>query len=68
MGEVCERVSYRATKHLVEGMMRDGQLVQLDCGYCYLPLSRVLDGKATCSNLDCEALVTRTNSVAETKP
>ena len=57
MDEVYEQVSYRTTKQLVEGMVRDGQLVQLECGYCYLPSSRVRDGNTACSNPDCEALV-----------
>ena len=57
MDEVYEQVSYRTTKQLVEGMVRDGQLVQLACGYCYLPSSRVRDGNTACSNADCEALV-----------
>ena len=57
MDEVYEQVSYRTTKQLVEGMVRDGQLVQLACGYCYLPSSRVRDGDTPCSNPDCEALV-----------
>jgi hypothetical protein len=57
MDEVYEQGSYRTTKQLVEGMVRDGQLVQLECGYCYLPSSRVRDGKPACSNPDCEALV-----------
>lgn len=57
MDEVYEQVSYRTTKQLVEGMVRDGQLVQLECGYCYLPSSRVCGGDAACSNPDCEAPV-----------
>lgn len=57
MDEVYEQVSYRTTKQLVEGMVRDGQLVQLECGYCYLSSSRVRDGDTACSNPDCEALV-----------
>lgn len=56
IAEVYERVSYRTTKQLVEGMVRDGQLVQLECGYCYLPPNLVRDGRTQCTNPDCEAL------------
>lgn len=56
MDEICERVSYRTTKQLVEGMVRDGDLVQLECGCCYCPASWVRDGKTECTNPDCEAL------------
>ena len=57
LDEVYEQVSYRTTKQLVEGMVRDGQLVQLACGSCYLPSGRVRGGDTACSNPDCEALV-----------
>ena len=56
MDEVCQQVSYRTTKDLVEGMVRDGQLVQLECGYCYLLPSQVPDDNTECSKPDCEAL------------
>ena len=57
MDEVSQQVSYRTTKQLVEGMVQDGQLVQLECGYCYLPPDRIRDGDTACCNPDCEALV-----------
>ena len=56
LDEVYERVSYRTTKQLVEAMVREGELVQLACGYCYLPSSRALNGNNACSNPNCEAL------------
>ena len=57
MDELCQQVSYRTTKDLVEGMVRAGNLVQLECGSCYLPSSGVSDVNTACSNPDCEALV-----------
>ena len=57
MDELCQQVRYRTTKDLVEGMVRDGQLVQLEYGYCHLLPSQVPDGNTACSNPDCEALV-----------
>ena len=56
MDEVCQQVRYRTTKDLVEGMVRGGQLVQLECGYYYLLPGQVPEGNTACSNPDCEDL------------
>ena len=55
MDEIYERVSYRTTKQQDEALVCDGQMVQLECGRCYIPSSLVRDGGTECTNPDCEA-------------
>ena len=56
MDEVYEGISCRTRKQLVGAMVREGELVQVAYGTCYLTSSRTLAGNNACSNPDCQAL------------